>query len=177
MVCNWRELNTITIKNQACLPSIDDLFDTVQGYAYFTELDLRSGYNRIRINEADVPKTAINTPLGHLQFRLMGFGLTNAPATFQSLMNSILSPYLCKCVVVFLDDILIFSRTLEEHIGHIRPVLDALRENQLYGKLTKCEFRVRSVLFLGHQIDGEYIRPDPRKLEAVQRWPAPTSIS
>ena len=177
MVCDWRELNKITFKNQACLPSIDDLFDTVQGNAYFTKLDLRSGYNQIQINDADVPKTAINTPFGHFQFRVMGFGLTNAPATFQSLMNSILSPYLRKFVVVFLDDILIFSRTWEEHVGHIRTVLDALRENQLYGKLTKCEFGVRSVLFLGHQIDGEYIRPDPRKLEAVQRWPAPTSIS
>ena len=111
MVCDWRELNKITNKNQACLPSIDDLFDTVQGNAYFTKLDLRSGYNQIRINDADVPKTAINTPLGHFQLGLMGFGLTNAPATFQSLMNSILSPYLRKFVVVFLDDILNFSRT------------------------------------------------------------------
>ena len=107
----------------------------------------------------------------------MGFGLTNTPATFQSLMNSILSPYFRKFVVVFLDDTLIFSRTWEEYVGHIRTVLDALRENQLYGKLTKCEFGVRSVLFLGHQIDWEYIRPDPRELEAEQRWPAPTSIS
>ena len=175
MVCDWRELNKITIKNQACLPSIDDLFDTVQGNAYFTKLDLRSGYNQIRINDADVPKTAINTTLGHFQFRVMGFGLTNAPATFQSLLNSIVSPYLRKFIVVFLDDILIFTRAWEEHFWHIQTVPDAMRENQLYGKLTK--WKVRSVLFLGHQIDGEYIRPDPRKPEAVQRWPAPTSIS
>ena len=143
MVCDWRELNKITIKNQTCLPSIDDLFDTVQGNIYFTKLDLRSGYNQIRINDADVPKTAINTPLGHFQFQVMGLGLRNAPGTFQSLMNSILSPYLRKFVVVFLDDILIFSRTWEEHVGHIRTVLDALRENQLYGKLN-LEFAVFS---------------------------------
>ena len=119
MVCDWRQLNRITIKNKACLPNIDDLFDTVQGSCFFTKLDLRSGYNQIRTEEEDVPKTAINTPFGHFQFRVMGFGLTNAPATFQSLMNSILQPYLRRFVVVFLDDILIFSRTWEEHMDHI----------------------------------------------------------
>ena len=100
MVCDWRQLNRITIKNKACLPDIDDLFDTVQGSCFFTKLDLRSGYNQIRIAEEDVPKTAINTPFGHFQFRVMGFGLTNASATFQSLMNSILQPYLRRFVVV-----------------------------------------------------------------------------
>ena len=109
MVCDWRELNKITVKNKACLPNVDDLFDTVQGARYFTKLDLRSGYNQIRIQAEDVPKTAINTPFGHYQFRVMGFGLTNAPATFQSMMNTILQPYLREFVVVFLDDILIFS--------------------------------------------------------------------
>eukprot|EP00117_Sycon_ciliatum_P024461 scpid89560/ scgid20521/ Retrovirus-related Pol polyprotein from transposon 17.6; Protease; Reverse transcriptase; Endonuclease len=105
MVCDWRELNKITIKNKACLPNVDDLFDTVQGSKYFTKLDLRSGYNQIRINREDVPKTAVNTPFGHYEFRVMGFGLTNAPATFQTMMNSILQPYLRRFVVVFLDDI------------------------------------------------------------------------
>ena len=103
MVCDWRELNKITVKNKACLPNVDDLFDTVQGARYFTKLDLRSGYNQIRIQAEDVPKTAINTPFGHYQFRVMGFGLTNAPATFQSMMNTILQPYLREFVVVFLD--------------------------------------------------------------------------
>ena len=132
MVCDWRELNKITVKNEACLPNVDDLFDTIQGCKYFTKLDLRSGYNQVRVREEDVPKTAINTPLGHFQFKVMGFGLCNAPATFQSLMNDILRPYLRKFVVVFLDDILIFSKTFKEHLEHIRSVLETLRKEQLY---------------------------------------------
>ena len=109
LVCDWRELNKITVKNEACLPNIDDIFDTIQGSKYFTKLDLRSGYNQVRVRDEDVAKTAINTPLGHYEFKVMGFGLCNAPATFQSLMNDVLRPYLRKFVVVFLDDILGFS--------------------------------------------------------------------
>jgi len=176
MVCDWRQLNRITIKNKACLPNIDDLFDTVQGSSFFSKLDLRSGYNQIRIKEDDVEKTAINTPLGHFQFRVMGFGLTNAPATFQSLMNNVLQPYLRKFVVVFLDDILIFSKSWEEHLQHIRTVLDAMRSNQLFCKSSKCEFGASDVLFLGHRIDGRSLSPDPSKIRAVQDWPAPSSV-
>ena len=176
MVCDWRELNRITIKNKACLPHIEDLFDTVQGSAYFSKLDLLAGYNQIRIQQEDVPKTAINTPFGHYQFRVMGFGLTNAPATFQSLMNSILQPYLRQFVVVFLDDILIFSKTLEEHVEHIRTVLTTLRANQLFCKLPKCEFAVEEILFLGHRLTGSSISPDPEKLAAVRDWPTPCTV-
>ena len=177
MVCDWRELNKITVKNKACLPNVDDLFDTVQGARYFTKLDLRSGYNQIRIQAEDVPKTAINTPFGHYQFRVMGFGLTNAPATFQSMMNTILQPYLREFVVVFLDDILIFSKTWSEHMQHVRSVLSVLRDNQLFCKRSKCEFGVESVRFLGHCIDGLHIAPDPDKIAAVKVWPAPTSVT
>ena len=177
MVCDWRQLNKITIKNKACLPNIEDLFDTVQGSCYFTKLDLRSGYHQVRIRPDDIPKTAINTPLGHFQFTVMGFGLTNAPATFQSLMNSILLPHLRKFVVVFLDDILIFSKSLSAHLDHIRTVLSSLRENQLYCKLSKCEFGAEEVLFLGHRIDGHSIMPDDKKLSAVKAWPTPTSVT
>ena len=154
MVCDWRDLNKITIKNKACLPNIDDLFDTVQGSTYFTKLDLRSGYNQIRIRNEDIENTAINTPYGQYEFRVMGFGLTNAQATFQTLMNSILRPYLSDFVVVFIDDILIFSRTWSEHLDHVRDVLETLRENKLFCKRSKCEFGVRDVLFLGHRING-----------------------
>ena len=163
MVCDWRELNRITIKNKACLPNVDDLFDTIQGSAYFSKLNLRSGYNQIRIQDSDVSKTAINTPFGHFQFRVMGFGLTNAPATFQSLMNSILQPHLREFAVVFSDDILVFSKTWEDHQHHLQTVLETLRNSELYCKQSKCEFGVREVLFLGHKINGTSISPDPRR--------------
>ena len=177
MVCDWRDLNKITIKNKACLPNTDDLFDTVQGSTYFTKFDLRSGYNQIRIQNEDIEKTAINTPYGHYEFRVMGFGLTNAQATFQTLMNSILRTYLRDFVVVFLDDILIFSRTWSDHLDHVRAVLETFRENKLFCKRSKCEFGVRDVLFQGHRIDGMHISPDPKKLQAVAEWPTPTSIT
>ena len=110
LVCDWRELNKITVKNEACLPNIEDICDTIQGNKYFTKLDLHSGYNQVRMRDEDVAKTAINTLLGHYEFKVMGFGLCNTPATFQSLMNDVLRPYLHKFVVVILDDILIFRR-------------------------------------------------------------------
>ena len=126
LVSDWRDLNRITVKNEACMPNVDDLFDTVQGSRFFTKLDLHSGYNQVRIRTEDIPKTAINTPLGHFEFKVMGFGLCNAPATFQAMMNLVLRPHLRKFVVVFLDDILIFSKTWDEHLDHIRIVLQTL---------------------------------------------------
>ena len=140
MVCDWRQLNKITVKTQACLPSIDDLFDSVWGAKYFSKLDLKSGYNQVRAEERDIPryteiyrdipKTAINTAFGHYEFTVMGFGLTNAPATFMSLMNHIMRPFLRKFVVVFLDDILIFSSSWKEHLDHLDTVLCALRDQK-----------------------------------------------
>jgi len=176
LVCDWRDLNRITVKNKACLPNIDDLFDAVQGSAYFSKLDLHSGYNQIRILPEDAPKTAINTPFGHFQFRVMGFGLTNAPATFQSMMNDVLRPYLRKFVVVFLDDIMIFSKTWDEHLEHLRVVLETLRSNKLYCKPIKCEFGSSNILFLGHELSGTTIAPDTLKLKAVHDWPVPNSV-
>ena len=177
MVCDWRELNRITIKNKACLPNVDDLFDTIQGSMYFSKLDLHSGYNQVRIKESDIPKTAINTPFGHFQFRVMGFGLTNAPATFQTMMNDILRPYLRKFVVVFLDYILIFSKSWEEHLEHVRTVLEILKANQLYCKPSKCKFGATEIGFLGHRITGTTLAPDPEKIKAVEDWPLPKSVS
>ena len=176
LVCDWRQLNRITINNEACLPNMDDLFDTVQGCKYFSKLDLHAGYNQVRIRKEDIPKTAINTPLGHFQFTVMGFGLCNAPATFQSLMNEVLRPYLRKFVVVFLDDILIFSRTWKEHLEHVRTVLSSLRQHQLFCKPSKSLFGATETLYLGHIITGHSIAPDPKKLEAVKDWPVPKSV-
>ena len=166
----------IAVKNKACFSSIDDLFDTVQGGRYFTKLDLRARYHQILIQDEDVPRTAINTPLGHFQFRVMAFGLTNSPATFQTLMNSILHPYLRKFVVVFLDDILIFSKSWDEHLQYVRTVLEALRNTQLYCKSSKCEFGLQEVLFLGYHVNGHSILPDPTKIDAVRAWPPPSSV-
>lgn len=177
LVCDWRQLNKITVKNKACLPSIEDLFDSVQGSKYFTKLDLASGYHQVRIREGDVHKTAINTPFGHFEYRVMGFGLTNAPATFMSLMNHVLQPFLRKCAVVFLDDILIYSQSWKEHLLHIRSVLSCLRSHKLFCKPKKCVFGVRQVTYLGHHITGTTLAADPEKLKAVSDWPTPKSVS
>ena len=177
LVCDWRQLNRITIKNKACLPNIEDLFDTVLGTQYFSKLDLMSGYHQVRVKESDIPKTAVNTPLGHFQFRVMGFGLTNAPATFMSLMTHVLRPYLRKFVVVFLDDILIFSKSWKEHLQHIDIVLGTLKKEGLYCKPSKCEFAKTQISYLGHVLTGHTIAPDPDKISTVADWPRPTSIS
>ena len=176
MVCDWRPLNKITVKVQACLPNIEDLFDTIRGAKYFSRLDLKSGYHQVRVCDADVSKTAINTPFGQYQFRVMGFGLTNAPATFMALMNDVMRPYLRKCVVIFLDDILVFSNSWQEHLSHLDSILSALEEAELFCNGAKCLFAVQRVKFLGHIVTGETVAPDPEKLAAITKWPVPTSV-
>ena len=138
MCIDYRGLNSVTIKNKYPLPRIDELFDQLQGAKYFTKIDLRSGYHQVCINSNDVPKTAFRTRFGLFEFLVIPFGLTNAPATFMTLMDNVLKPYLGKFVVVFLDDNLIYSRTKEEHIDHLRKVFDLLRANKLYAKESKC---------------------------------------
>jgi hypothetical protein len=137
---DYRQLNKATIKNQYPLPRIDDLFDQMKGATVFSKIDLRSGYHQLRIKEDDVPKTAFKTRFGHYEFTVLPFGLTNAPGVFMSLMNGVFREYLDKFVQVFIDDILIYSRTTEEHDEHLRLVLQCLREHKLYGKLSKCSF-------------------------------------
>ena len=168
MVCDWRGLNRITIKNKTCLPNIDDLLDAVQGSTHFTMADLRSGYNQIRIVEAAIPKTTIITLFGHFQFTIMGLGLNNALATFQTLINTIIPPYLRKFVVVLLDDILIFSKSWKDHLNHLRIVLITLGSDELYCKPSKCEFGISDALYLSHRIHGLYISPDPERIKAVR---------
>lgn len=173
---DYRMLNRITIKNRYPLPRIDTMLDQLHGAKYFTKLDLASGYHQIRIKEEDIPKTAFRTQFGHYEFTVMPFGLCNAPATFQSLMNHVFQDYLDNFVLVYLDDILIYSRTAEEHKEHVSKVLQKLQENKLYAKKSKCEFGVDKVEFLGHIVSAEGISVDQRKIEAIKSWPTPRTV-
>jgi hypothetical protein len=153
MCIDYRALNEVTIKNKYPLSRIEDLFDQLRGANVFSKIDLRSGYHQLRIRPSDILKTAFITKYGLYEFTMMSFGLTNAPAFFMNLMNNIFMNYLDKFVVVFIDDILVYSQSEEEHADHLRMVLQRLREHQLYAKLSKCEFWINEVLFLGHIIN------------------------
>src|SRR5215467_7729817 len=152
---DYRELNKMTIKNRYPLPRIDDLFDQLKGASVFSKIDLRSGYHQLRVKETDVAKTAFRTRYGHYEFVVMPFGLTNAPAAFMDLMNRVFSEYLDKFVIVFIDDILIYSKSHEEHREQLRLALQILRREQLYAKFSKCEFWLKQVAFLGHIISKD----------------------
>ncbi|GJW75286.1 putative reverse transcriptase domain-containing protein [Tanacetum coccineum] len=174
---DYRELNKITIRNRYPLPRIDDLFDQLQGAKYFSKIDLRSGYHQLRVKEQDISKTAFRTRYGHYEFLVMPFGLTNAPAVFMDLMNRVFHEFLDKFVIVFIDDILVFSKSKEEHEEHLRTVLQILRQEKLYAKFSKCEFWLSKVAFLGHIVSAEGITMDPAKVEAITKWPRPTSMT
>ncbi|KAK1424203.1 hypothetical protein QVD17_19524 [Tagetes erecta] len=173
MCIDYRELNKLTVKNRYPLPRIDDLFDQLQGSTYFSKIDLRSGYHQLRVHEEDIPKTAFRTRYGHYEFMVMPFGLTNAPAAFMDLMNRVCRPYLDKFVIVFIDDILIYSRTRKDHEQHLKLILELLGKEKLYAKFSKCEFWLREVQFLGHVVNENGIHVDPSKIEAVKKWEAP----
>ncbi|GKC75277.1 putative nucleotidyltransferase, ribonuclease H, partial [Tanacetum coccineum] len=147
---------------------IDDLFDHMQGLQFFSKIDLRSGYHQLRVQEDDNLKTVFKTRYGHFEFTIMPFGLTIAPTIFMDLMNIVCSPYLDKLVIVFIDDILIYSKTQEEHVEHLRLVLKLLKKEKLYAKFSKCDFWLRKVQFLGHVINGNGIHIDPSKIETVK---------
>ncbi|KAG8482995.1 hypothetical protein CXB51_021864 [Gossypium anomalum] len=174
---DYRQLNKVTIKNKYPLPRIDDLFDQLKGATVFSKIDLRSGYYQLRVKESDVPKTAFRTRYGHYEFLVMPFGLTNAPAIFMDLMNQIFRPYLDRFVVVFIDDILIYSRNESEHAEHLRMVLQILREKKLFAKFSKSEFWLHEVGFLGHVVSGDGIRVDPSKISAIVNWKPPKDVS
>jgi hypothetical protein len=176
MVYDYRYLNKITIKNRYPLPRIDDLLDSVSGMKYFTSLDLTSGYYQIRITEEDVPQTAFWTPFGLYQFKMLTFGLTNAPATFQSVMNDMLRPYIGKFIVVYLDNILIFSKTSKERLSHLGQVLQTLRENQFYANPKKCSFMKEEISFLGHRVSANGLKVDQKKVRAVADWRVPKDV-
>ena len=175
MCIDYRQLNKVTVKNKYPLPRIDDLFDQLQGASLFSKIDLRSGYHQLKIRASDIPKTAFRTRYGHYEFLVMSFGLTNAPAAFMELMNAVFRPYLDSFVIIFIDDILVYSKTEEDHVRHLRIVLQRLREEKLYSKFSKCEFWLTSVTFLGYVVSKEGIRVDPAKIEVVKGWTRPTS--
>ena len=177
VVIDFRGLNEITIKNKYPLPLMDEMFDRVTGAKFFTKLDLRSGFHQIRIDDADCEKTAFRTRYGSFEYRVLPMGLCNAPGTFMQLMNDTFRDLLDRSVLVFLDDILIFSRTLEEHIVHVREVLTRLRKQQLYAKLSKCELVRSEVEFLGHRIGVNGLAVMVDKVDAVRDWPEPRNVT
>jgi len=174
---DYRQLNKLTIKNKYPLPRIDDLLDQLRGAGVFSKIDLRSGYHQILVKSEDVQKTAFRSRYGHYEYVVMPFGVTNAPAVFMDYMNRIFRPYLDKFVVVFIDGILIYCKNKEEHAGHLRIVLEVLRDHQLYGKLSKCEFWFDEVQFLGHVISSHGIAVDPSKVEMVLKWERPPTVT
>jgi len=176
MCVDYRSLNEVTIKNKYPLPRIEDLFDQLKGVCVFSKIDLRSGYHQLRIKPSDIPKTAFTTRYGLYEYTVMSFGLTNAPAYFMYLMNKVFMEYLDKFVVVFIDDILIYSKTEEEHEEHLRLVLQKLREHQLYAKLSKCDFWLKEVSFLGHVISNGGVAVSPKNVADVLKWSPPQTV-
>jgi hypothetical protein len=176
MCVDYRSLNEVTIKNKYPLPRIDILFDQLTRARVFSKIDLRSGYHQIRIRPKDIPKTAFTTRYGLFEYRVMSFRLTNAPAHFTYLMNSVFMPEFDKFVVVFIDDILIYSKNEEEHARHLRIVLTRLREHQLYAKFSKCVFWLEEIQFLGHVLSAKGIAVVPSKVKDILEWKPPTTV-
>ncbi|GMI70618.1 hypothetical protein HRI_000731100 [Hibiscus trionum] len=177
MCIDYRALKKLTVKNKYPISLITDLFDQLGGTRWFTKLDLRSGYYQVRIAAGDEPKTACVTRYGSFEFLVMSFGLTNAPTTFCTLMNKVLQPFLDQFVVVYLDDIVIYSKSLVEHVEHLRQVFEVLRQNKLYVKEEKCSFAQKEVHFLGHIVGGGKIRMDRAKVRAIDEWKPPTRVT
>src|SRR5579859_7643324 len=173
---DYRPLNAVTVKNKYPLPRIDTLFDQLAGAKVFSKIDLRFSYHQIKIRPSDIPETAFSTRYGLYEYLVMSFGLTNAPAYFMYLMNSVFMPELDKFVVVFIDDILVYSRSEVEHAEHLRVFLQRLRDHKLYAKFSKCEFWLNQVKFLGHTVSGEGIAVDPSKVQEVMDWKQPTTV-
>jgi hypothetical protein len=173
---DYRQLNKVTIKNKYPLPRINDMFDQVGGANIFSKLDLRSGYHQVRIKDPNINKTAFRTRYEHYEFVVIPFTLTNAPTTFMSLMNSIFNQYLDKFVVVFIDDILVYSKIKEEHDEHLLIVLQTLRKHKLYAKFDKCDFYQKEIQYLGHVISSEGIALNPEKIKSIKEWLVPKDV-
>ncbi|GJU04285.1 putative reverse transcriptase domain-containing protein [Tanacetum coccineum] len=168
MCINYRELNKLTVKNRYPLPRINDLFDQLQGSRVYSKIYMRSGYHQLSVQEEYIPKTAFRTRYGNYEFQVMPFGLTNAPAVFMDQMSQVCKPYLDKFVIIFIDYILIYSKSEEEHAEHLKLILELLKKEELYAKFLKCEFWLSKVQFLGHVIDSEGILVDPTKIKSIK---------
>jgi len=176
MCVDYRPLNAVTIKNKYHLPQIDILFDQLSKAKVFSKIDLRSGYHQIKIRLQDIPKTVFSTRYELYEYLIMSFGLTNAPAYFMYHMNSVYLPELDKFMIVFIDDILVYSENEGDHAEHLRIVLNRLRDHKLYAKFSKCEFWLKRVPFLGHIMSEDGISVDPNKVQEVMDWKAPTTV-
>jgi len=172
---DYRALNAVTIKDKFPIPVVEELLDELKGAKLFTKLDLKLGYHQVRVNEDDISKTAFRTHHGHFEFMVMPFGLSNAPSTFQALMNMVLKPFMRRCVLVFFDDILIYSSSWMEHLQQLRAVLDTLHAHQVQVKCSKCTFAAPIVDYLGHMISEHGVAMDQQKVEAMAAWPQPRS--
>jgi hypothetical protein len=167
---DFRKWNKVTVKNKYHLPRIDDLFDQLKDAKIFSKIYLWSRYHQVRIKEEDISKITFRTRYGHYEFTVVLFGLSNAPTIFMCLMNGVFREYLDKFVIVFLDDIIIYSKSEEEHEHHLRMVLQVLREHQLYAKLSKRSFYQKQIHYLGHIISKDGISVDPEKIEGIREW-------
>uniref|UniRef100_A0A0A8ZHA2 Reverse transcriptase domain-containing protein n=1 Tax=Arundo donax TaxID=35708 RepID=A0A0A8ZHA2_ARUDO len=173
---DYRHLNALTQKGKYLVPIIDEFLDELAYASWFSSLDLTAGFHQILLQQGEEYKTAFQTHGGHYEFRVMAFGLTGAPNTFQNAMNSSLAPLLRKCVLVFFDDILVYSRTYEDHIMHLRLVLELLAKDHWKVKLSKRSFAQRSIAYLGHVISAQGVGTDPNKISAIVNWPTPTNV-
>ena len=177
MCIDYRQINKMTVKNRYPLSRIKDLFYQLKGSSVFSKIDLRSRYYQLRVKDVDVPKTAFRTRYDHYEFLIMPFGLTNAPAAFMDLINRVFPPYVDQFVVVIIDDILVYSKDAQKHEQHLRIVMETLREKKLYAKLSKCNFGLKEVSFLGHIVSVEGIRVDPIKIEVIINWKPPRNVT
>jgi hypothetical protein len=173
----YRSLNAVTIKDQFLIPTVEDMLDELHGAAYFTKLDLRAGYHQVRVQPSDIHKTAFRTHNGHYEYLVMPFGLSNAPSTFQTIMNAIFRPHLQKFILVFFDDILIYSSTWEMHLHHVTQTLEILKQQQFFLKASKCAFGKQELEYLGHIVSHQGVKVDSKKIEAMVAWPRPANIS
>lgn len=173
---DYRQLNQHTVRNKFPIPVLEELIDELGGSKIFSKIDLRAGYYQLRMHASDVFKTAFKTHIGHYEFLVMPFGLTNAPASFQNWMNQVFKLLLRKCVIIFFDSILVYSKSLAEHYEHLHSVFSIMRQNHMYAKSSNCIFAIDKIEYLGHFISSKGVETDPRKVEAVQNWPTPTTV-